>query len=68
MQPYCLKCRKNRENKNRKIVRTKNARIMLLTKFAWCDCQKLKFLKDEEAKVLLGNLLGAKISILGDIF
>ena len=41
---------------------------MLLTKFAWCDCPKMKFLKDEEAKVLLGNLLGAKISILGDIF
>ena len=40
---------------------------MLLTKFGAIG-QKMKFLKDEEAKVLLGNLLGAKISILGDIF
>ena len=34
MLSYCLKCRKNTESKNPKIVRTKNGRIMLLSKCA----------------------------------
>ena len=32
-----------------------------------CDSIKAKFLKEQEAKGLLGNLLGAKIPILGAI-
>ena len=31
---YCLKCRKNTESKNPKVARTKNGRIMLLSKYA----------------------------------
>ena len=31
---YCLKCRKNTESKNLKVARTKNERIMLLSKCA----------------------------------
>ena len=34
MLSYCLKCRKNTESKNPKVVRTKNGIIMLLSKFA----------------------------------
>ena len=30
MSSYCLKCRKNTESKNSKVVRTKNKIIMLL--------------------------------------
>ena len=30
MLSYCLKCRKNTERKNPKVVRTKNGKIMLL--------------------------------------
>ena len=30
MSSYCLKCRKNTESKNPKVVRNKNKRIMLL--------------------------------------
>ena len=40
---------------------------MLLSKCAVCNCKKSKFLKEQEAKGLLGNLLGAKIPILGVI-
>ena len=40
---------------------------MLLSKCAVCNCKKSKFLKEQEAKGLLGNLLGAKILILGVI-
>ena len=34
---YCLKCRKNTESKNTKFARTKNERVMLLSKRAVCD-------------------------------
>ena len=67
MLSYCVKCRKNTETKNPKVVRTKNGRIMLLSKCAVCTSKKSKFLKEQEAKGLWGALLGAKISILGDI-
>ena len=32
MLSYCLKCRKNTESKNPKVMQTKNGRIMLLPK------------------------------------
>ena len=67
MLSYCLKCRKNRESKNPKVARTKNGRIMLLSKFAVCNSKKSKFLKEQEAKVVLSNLSGVKVPILSDI-
>ena len=67
MLSYCLKCRKNTESKNPEVVRTKNERIMLLSKFVVCNSKELKFLKEQEAKELSGNILGTKIPILGDI-
>ena len=53
---YCLKCRKNTESKNPKVVRTKNGRIMLLSKCAVCDSKKSKFIKEQEASGLLSSL------------
>ena len=32
MPSYCLKCKKNTENKHSKVVRTENGRIFLLSK------------------------------------
>ena len=49
MLSYCLKFRKNTESKNHKVLRTKNGRITLLTKYAVCNSKKSKFLKDQEA-------------------
>ena len=40
-----LKCRKNVESKNPKVVRAKNGRIMFLPKCAVCDSNKSKFIK-----------------------
>ena len=34
MLSYCLKCRKNTQSKNPKVVRTKNGRRILLSKFS----------------------------------
>ena len=53
MLSYCLKCRKNTENKNPKVVRAKNGRIMLLSKCAVYDSKKLKLIKKQKASGLL---------------
>ena len=41
----CLKCRKNTESKNPKVVRTKNERIMLLSKCEVWNSKKSKLRK-----------------------
>ena len=50
MLSYCLKCRKNTQIKNPKIVKTKHKRIMLLSKCSVCNSKKSKSLKELEAK------------------
>ena len=40
MLSYCLKCRKNTESKNQKVVKTKSRKIILLSKCAVCDRKK----------------------------
>ena len=67
MLSYCLKCRKNTESKNPKVLRTKNGRIMLLSKCVLCNSKKLKFLKEQEVRGLLSNLIGIKITNLSDL-
>ena len=49
MLSYSLKCRKNTESKNAKVVRTINGRIMLLSKCVVCDSKKMKLIKKQEA-------------------
>ena len=46
MLSYFLKCRKSTDSKNQKIARTKNGRIMLLSKCVVCDSKKSKFIKE----------------------
>ena len=57
----------NTESENPKVVRTKNKRIMLLSRCAVCNSKKSKFLKEQEAKKILCNLLGIKVPILNNI-
>ena len=40
MLSNCLKCRKNTESKILKVVKTKNGRIMFLSKCVVCDGKK----------------------------
>ena len=51
-----MKCRKNTEGKNPKAAKTKNGRIMLLSKCAVYDSKKSKFIKEQEASWLLSSL------------
>ena len=55
MLSCCLKSRKNTESKNRNVVRSKNGRIMLLSKCEVYDSKKSKFIKEQEVRWLLSN-------------
>ena len=39
----------------------------MLSKYSRCNSKKSKFIIEKEAKRIIGNLLRAKIPILGDI-
>ena len=56
MLSYCLNCRKNIQSKDPEVVKTKNKRIILLSKCSRCTSKKSKFLKEQEARGLLSSL------------
>ena len=71
MVSYYLKCKKNTESINPKVLKTTNGKMMILSKCAICGSKKSKFIKEQQAKGLLSNL-GVrtplnKIPVLGDI-
>ena len=71
MISYCLKCKRNTESINPKVLKTTNGKAMILSTCAICGTKKSKFIKQQEAKGLLSNLdlktpLN-KIPVLGDI-
>ena len=63
---YSLKCRKNKERKHLEVVKTKNGKVMLLSKCSVCNSKNSTFLK-EQAGGLISNLTGIKIPILSDL-
>ena len=56
MLTYCVKCRKNTENLNSKLFKTKNNRLIIQSKCPVCRIKKSRFVKEQEAKGLLSNL------------
>ena len=56
MNTYCVKCRKDTENIDHKIIRTKNNRLIMQSKCSVCRIKKSRFIKEQEAKSLLSNL------------
>ena len=56
MRTYCEKCRKDTENIDSKMVRTKNNRLVMQSKCSVCGIKKSRFVKEQEAKGLLSNL------------
>ena len=62
MLTYCLVCRKNIGNKDAKMMKTKNGRLMLSSRCAVYGNKKSKFVKEQEAKGLLSNL-GTRTSL-----
>ena len=51
-----MKCRKDTENINPKMVRTKNNRLITQSKCSVCGIKKSRVVKGQEAKGLLSNL------------
>ena len=56
MLSYCLKCKKKTESINPKVLKTRNGKIIIFSKYAICGSKKLKFIKEQQAKGLLSNL------------
>ena len=56
MKTYYIKCRKDTENIEPKIVRTKRNRLIMQSKCSVCGIKKSRFIKEQEAKGLLSNL------------
>ena len=56
MLSYFLKCIKTTKSKNHRVIKTKNGRITLLSKFAACNSKKSEFIKDKKARGLLSSL------------
>ena len=56
MKTYCMKCRKDTENIDPKMVRTKNNGLIMQSKCSVCGIKKSRFVKEQEAKDVLSNL------------
>ena len=56
MKTYCVKYKKNTDNLNSKIIKTKNGRLIMQSKCTECGFKKSRFVKEQEAKGLLSNL------------
>ena len=72
MNAYCVKCERDTENIDLKMFRTKNNRLVMLSKCSVCGIKKSRFIKNQEAKYILSNL-GiktplSKISLLNILF
>ena len=71
MESSCLKCKKSTQNIDPEISSTSNGKAMILSKCAICGSKKSRFIKNQEAKGLLSNLVIktplSKVPILGDI-
>ena len=56
MKTYCVKCRKDTNNINPKIFRTKNNRLLMQSTCSDCKNKKSRFVKKQDAKGLLSKL------------
>ena len=72
MKIYGVKCRRDAENIDPKMVRTKNNRLIMQAKCAVCRIEKSRFVKEQEAKGLLSSLgiktLLSKVPLLNVLF
>ena len=56
MKIYCVKCKRDTENIDPKIVRTKNKRLIMQSQCTDCRNKKSRFIKEQEAKGILTEL------------
>ena len=67
-----MKCRRDTKNIDPKVVRTKNNRLIMQSKCPVCRIKKSRFVKEQGANGLLGNLRIktplSKIPLLNNLF
>ena len=72
MKTYCLKCKKDTDNIDPKMFRTKNNRLLMESKCSVSKNKKSRFIKEQDAKGLFSNLriktLLSKIPLLNVLF
>ena len=72
MKTYCLKCKKDTDNIDPKMFKTKNNRLLMQSKCSVCNNKKSRFIKKQDAKRLLSNLgvktALSKITLLNVLF
>ena len=72
MKTYCVKCRKDTNNINPKIFKTKNNKLLMQSTCSDCKNKKSRFVKEQDAKGLLRNLgintHFSKIALLNVLF
>ena len=56
MKTYCVKCRRDPENIDPKMIRTKSNRLIMQSKCSVCRIKKTRFVKGQETRDLLSNL------------
>ena len=62
MQTYCVSFRKNTENKDAKVIKTKNDRLQMRSQCSICGNKRSRFVKEQEAKGILSSL-GVRIPL-----
>ena len=72
MKTYCLKCKKDTENIDPKICRTKNNKLIMQSQCNDCKNKKSRFVKKQDTKFLLSSLetntAFSKIPLLNVLF
>ena len=56
MKTYCIVCKKDTENENPKVFKTKNGRLILKSTCSECNNKKPRFISKKEGSGLLSSL------------
>ena len=56
MKTYCVKCGRDTENIDSKMVRTKSNRLIMQSKCPVCGIKKSRFVEEQDVKGLFSNL------------
>ena len=56
MKTYCIVCKKDTENKNPKVFKTKNERLILKSVCSVCNNKKSRFISKNEGSGLFSSL------------